>query len=145
MGKTRRNRLVSVYRLSRKRGGGGETGEQLVEEVISELTNDLVENVRMPNVGGDGAFAGEVSGSSAPETGAWERARPSPVNVYWDSCRKDRCRKWGKRDRSTRGNRSRSWSWKYTRCVRPWENSRKPRRRVSGSGAAKHLVLPEGA
>jgi hypothetical protein len=140
MGKTRRICLVSVHRLGRKRGRGGETGEQLVEEVVPELTNNLVENVRMPNIGGDGAFAGEVSGSSAPETGMWERAHPGPVNVHWDSCWKDRCRKWGERDRSAHGNRSR----KYPRCARPWESSRKPRRRVSGSGAAKYLILPEG-
>jgi hypothetical protein len=119
-------------------------GEQLVEEIVSELMNDLVENVRMPNVGGDGAFTGEVSGSSAPETGAWERARPGPVNVHWDSCWKDRCYKWGECDWSAYRNRSRSWSRKYTHCAQPWESSRKPRRRVSGSGVAKRLVLPEG-
>jgi hypothetical protein len=144
LGKTRRVHLVSAHRLGRKRGRGGETGEQLVEEIVSELTNDLVENVRMPNVGGDRAFAGEVSGSSAPETGAWERACLGLVNVHWDSCWKDRCRKWGECDRSTCGNWSRSRGWKYARCVRPWESSRKLRQRVSGSGAAKHLVLPEG-
>jgi hypothetical protein len=60
-------------------------GKQLVEEVVSKLTNDLVENVRMPDVGHDGAFAGEVSGSSALETGMWERACPGLVNIHWDS------------------------------------------------------------
>jgi hypothetical protein len=141
MGKTHRVHLVSVHRLDRKRGGGRETGEQLVEEVISELLNDLIENVRMPNVGGDGAFAGEVSSHSAPETGAWEQACPGPVNIHWDSCWKDRHRKWGECDRSARGNQSQ----KYARCARSWESSRKPRWRISGSGTAKHLVLPEGA
>jgi hypothetical protein len=37
-----------------------------------------------------------VSGSSAPETGAWERVHPGPVDVHRDSCWKDRCRNWGK-------------------------------------------------
>jgi hypothetical protein len=41
---------MSVHRLGRKRGGGGEPGKQLVKEVVSELTNDLVENVYVPEV-----------------------------------------------------------------------------------------------
>jgi hypothetical protein len=115
MGKTRRFRLVSVYRLGWKRGGGGETGRQLVEEVVSELMNDLVENIRMLNIGGDRAFASEVSGCSAPETGAWEWARLGPVNIHWDHYRKGGCHKWGERDWSTHGNRSQ----KHTHCTRP--------------------------
>jgi hypothetical protein len=43
--------------------------KQLVEEVIAELTDNLVENICMPDIRCDGALTGEVSGSPTTEAG----------------------------------------------------------------------------
>ncbi|KAJ7315390.1 hypothetical protein DFH08DRAFT_972083 [Mycena albidolilacea] len=59
---------VLIDRLRRERGSGGETGKQLIKEVVAELTDDLIENVHVPDIGRNGALAGEMSGSSAPDT-----------------------------------------------------------------------------
>jgi hypothetical protein len=76
----------------RNRGGGGKTSKQLVEEVVPELTNNLVENIRVPDIGCNRAFPGEVSGHTAPEAGAWERARPGPVDIHQNDCQE--CGHW---------------------------------------------------
>jgi hypothetical protein len=69
--------------------------EQLTEEVVAELTNDLIKNVHMPDVRCNRAFAGEVSGSSALEAGVWECAHLGPVDVHWNDHWEHRHRKWG--------------------------------------------------
>jgi hypothetical protein len=66
-----------------------EAGGALVEvgpltEDVNQLTNNLAENVHVPDIGRNGAFAHEVSGSSAPEAGAWEHMCSGPVNVHWN-------------------------------------------------------------
>jgi hypothetical protein len=76
------------------------------------LTSDLVENICVPDVGHNRAFAREVSGGSAPEAGAWEHAHLGLVDVHWDDRWKPGRRKRGERDQGTRG----CWRWEYTRC-----------------------------
>jgi hypothetical protein len=49
------------------------------------LTNDLIKNVRVPNVRCNQAFPSEVSGHTAPEARAWGSARSGPVNVHWNN------------------------------------------------------------
>jgi hypothetical protein len=77
-------------------------GEQLVEEVVPELTNDLVENVRVPDIGCNRAFSGKVSSCTAPEAGAWECTCLGPVNIHWNNRWKHGHREWGERDQSVR-------------------------------------------
>jgi hypothetical protein len=104
---------VLIGQLGWKQGRGGETSEQLIKEVVSKLTNDLVENVRMPDVRCDGAFTGEVSSGSALEAG--ECVCPGLVNVHWNDCWKHGRWKWGEQYRSAHG----SWSWEYARSAWP--------------------------
>jgi hypothetical protein len=98
-GKTRRWNLIYIRRLGRKQGRGGEPGEQLVEEVVPE-------NVRMLDVGCNRAVPGDVSGCTAPETGAWESARSGPVNVHSNDRWKHGSGSRGEQDRSVRGRRN---------------------------------------
>jgi hypothetical protein len=66
-------------------------GEQLVKEVVTELMDDLVKNVTVPDVRHNGALVGEVSSSSAPEAGAWESVHPGLVNVHQNNCQEHGC------------------------------------------------------
>jgi hypothetical protein len=53
LGLSRKTRWVRVLigRLIWKRGAGGNRGEQLTEEVVPKLTDDLVENIRVLDIG----------------------------------------------------------------------------------------------
>jgi hypothetical protein len=82
---------VLVNQLSQEQGGSGEAGEQFIEEVFPELTNDLIKNVHVPDVGCDGTFICEVSSGPALEAGPWEHVsgfgqcpleRPLEVRVW---------------------------------------------------------------
>jgi hypothetical protein len=57
-------------------------GKQLIEEVAAKLTDDLIENVCVPDVKCNRALMGEVSGSSTVEAGAWECVRLDPINIH---------------------------------------------------------------
>jgi hypothetical protein len=71
-------------------------GEQLTKEVVPELTDDLVKNICVPDVGCNRAFLGEISGRTALEARAWESTCSGPVNVHWNDRRECRCWSWGK-------------------------------------------------
>jgi hypothetical protein len=118
-------------------------GEQLIEEVVAELTDDIVENVRGPNVRCNGALAGEVSSSSATEAGAWawEHAHPGLVDIYQYDRRKHRHWSLRERDWDVCG----CWSGEYAHCTQLRQSSQKTGQRVSSLGMAEHFVLPEGA
>jgi hypothetical protein len=49
------------------------------------LTDDLVENVHVLEIGHSGALAGEVSGGSALKAGVWESVHPGPVDIHRSS------------------------------------------------------------
>jgi hypothetical protein len=79
------------------------------------LTNNLVENVHVLDVGYNQAVPGDVSSRTAPETRAWESARSGPVNVHWNDRWKHGSGSRGERDRSARGGCNREDS----RSTRP--------------------------
>jgi hypothetical protein len=57
-------------------------GKQLIEEVTTKLTDDLIENVCVPDIRCNRALVGEVSGSSTVEAGAWECVRLGPIKIH---------------------------------------------------------------
>jgi hypothetical protein len=49
------------------------------------LMGNLIENVHVPDVGGERALSGKVSSSPTAETGTGEHTHPGPVNIHGDN------------------------------------------------------------
>jgi hypothetical protein len=71
-------------------GGGGKTGNELLDEVITILLDDLIKIIHIPDVGCDRALSDEMSGSPAAEAGMRGWAGPGPVDIHWNDCWKGR-------------------------------------------------------
>jgi hypothetical protein len=108
-------------------GGSGEIGKQLIKEVITELMDDLVENIHMPDIGCHGALSGDVSRSP----------------IHWNNCQKDGdwslCKQSWSQSRNIHKcwNVCECWNGKYGCCVWPRQHGWN----ISGLDVSKHLVL----
>jgi hypothetical protein len=65
-----------------KRSGGGETDEELLQEVTAKLMENLVKNIHVPEVGSDRTLPSKMSTGSAMETGAEQHTHSGSVIVH---------------------------------------------------------------
>jgi hypothetical protein len=114
-------------------------GEQLIEEVVTKLADDLVENVCMPDIGPDRALSGDVSRGPATEAGAGEHAHLSLIDIHQNDCQKDRRQGMCKQSQSMHE----CWNGEYGCHAWLRQCGQGAGRSSSCPDMSKYLILPE--